>query len=357
MPSRLARHRPSLPLFPFLPLALLGCASDPPSPRDAAIPDIPSLDATAIPDIAASPDSSPSPDIAHDLPSSDSPDIAHDAPPAACGLCATRAEPETSGFLTDGELDELSGLVESRAQPGIYFVHNDSGDTARFFAIDGHGTLRGTYVLRGASAVDWEDLALGPCPAGTCLYLGDVGDNDLVRSSYALYRVAQPVVADGPASSHNVTWERFVFAYPDGRHNVEALAVRPDTGDVYLFTKVTTLPSVVYRFPNPLLPGVTNTLARVGPLALPGNGNPLVTGADLHPCEPRLLVRTYDRLWQFVLPSASAPFEDLFRATPERLLVQTETQGEAVGWHADGRGYVTISEGVGQGLHDARCAR
>ena len=43
--------------------------------------------------------------------------------------------------------------------------------------------------------------------------------------------------------------------------------------------------------------------------------------------------------------------------TPERRLVSNETQGESVGWHADGRGYVTISEGRAQGLHDARCPR
>lgn len=324
--------------------ALLGCSSSPAmAPVDAAvssdIADIPSVD---IPPVDVPPIS----DIAP---------VIEDAPLPACSVCPARPEPATSGFLTDDDLDELSGIVESRAQPGIFFVHNDSGDSARFFAIDRTGTLRATFVLRGATAVDWEDIAVGPCPAGTCLYLGDIGDNDRVRPGYALYLVAQPTVADGAAATRELPWERFAFTYPDGRHNSEALAIRPDTGDVYVFTKVTTLPSVVYRFPLPLSGDASVTLTRVGELALPAGGSGLVTGADIHPCAPRLLVRTYDRLWEF--SGAGASWEDLFRATPERMLVQTENQGESVGWHANGRGYVTISEGRAQGLHDALCPR
>lgn len=326
--------------------ALLGCSADPIVSRD--VPSVSSDTADA---------ALPPPDVSADVPSvsSDIPAAPDDSPAPACGLCATRAEPETSGFISDEDIEEISGIVESRSQPGVYFVHNDSGDSARFFAIDGTGALRGAFVLRGATAVDWEDVAVGPCPAGDCLYFGDVGDNDRVRSNYALYRVPEPTVAAGAAATREVTWERFPFAYPDGRHNAEALAVRPDTGDVYVITKVTTLPSAVYRFPNPLS-ATANALVRVGELALPNDGSPMVTGADIHPCEPRLLVRTYTRLWEFTGPGG-ASWEDVFRAAPRRVLVQTETQGEAVGWHANGRGYVTVGEGRGQGLHDARCPR
>lgn len=297
-------------------------------------------------------------DDASDTPTTTSDDVTatEDTPRSACGVCATPAEPETVGTVSSPDLAELSGIVESRAQPGLYFVHNDSGDTARFFALDTNGTLRGTYVLDGATAVDWEDIASGPCPAGQCLYLGDIGDNGGTRPRYTVYRVTQPVFGAGPAAQVDVPWERFDFVYPDGAHNAEALAVRPDTGDVYVITKVSAGASTVYRFPLPLRADAPATLVRVGALALPTTGDPLVTAADLHPCARRLLVRTYTRLWEFSVAD-DAPWEDLFRATPQRVLVQTETQGEAVGWHADGRGYVTISEGRAQGLHDARCPR
>ena len=321
-------------------LLLLGCSADPPSPVDAG-----ATDAGPVPDTVDVPM------IANDVPM-----VASDVPMESCGVCATPAEPETVAVVRSSDLDEISGIAESRAQPGVYFVHNDSGDTARFFAIDGTGALRGTYVLDGVTAVDWEDSALGPCPTGQCLYLGDIGDNGESRSGYVVYRVAQPVVGDGPATRHTVTWERFAFVYPDGAHNAEALAVRPDTGDVYVLTKVDAGATEVYRFPLPLRAEATATLVRVGALALPTTGDQLVTGADLHPCAARLLVRTYTRLWEFSVGEGT-PWEDLFRATPERQLVSNETQGESVGWHADGRGYVTISEGRAQGLHDARCPR
>ena len=268
-------------------------------------------------------------------------------------MCAA-APPETVGTVASGELTELSGIAESRGEPGVYFVHNDSGDRARFFAIDGQATLRATYVLTGAAAVDWEDLAVGPCPAGQCVFLGDIGDNDRVRAGYAVYRVTQPAVGPGAAATHDVPWERFAFVYPDGAHNAESLVVRPDTGDVYVITKVSAGATEVYRFPRPMDAAATATLVRVGALALPTSGDALVTGADLHPCARRLLVRTYTRLWEFAA-GEGAPWDDLFRATPERVPVAAEAQGEAVGWHADGRGYVTLSEGRAQGLHDARC--
>jgi len=318
-------------------MVLAGCSSDPVYGDGAPA------------DIALLQDASDVPMAAGDVPAA-----AGDVPMGACGVCATQPSPETTGTLSSSDLAELSGIAESRAQPGVYFVHNDSGDTARFFSMDGNATLRGTYVLRGASAVDWEDIAVGPCPTGQCVFLGDIGDNDRVRSGYAVYRVSQPVVGPGPAARHEVTWERFSFVYPDGAHNAESLAVRPDTGDVYVITKVSTGSSEVYRFPQPMVTDGVATLVRVGALALPGGGDALVTAADIHPCARRLLVRTYTRLWEFSV-GEGAPWEDIFRATAQRVAVFNETQGEAVGWHSDGRGYVTISEGRAQGLHDARC--
>jgi hypothetical protein len=312
-------------------VALVGCSAEPTRVGDGAPADILLL-----------------------VDASDAPAAGDDAPAQGCGVCATPAEPETVATVASTELNELSGIVESRAQPGVYFVHNDSGDTARFFALDGDGALRGTYALDGVTAVDWEDIAVGPCPAGTCVYLGDIGDNGASRAGYAVYRVTQPVVGPGAAARHVVAWERLAFVYPDGSHNAESLLVRPDTGDLYVITKVSAGSSEVYRFPRPATAGAAVTLEHVGALALPGTGDRLVTGADVHPCARRLLVRTYTRLWEFAV-GEGAPWEDIFRATPERALVATETQGEAVGWHADGRGYVTISEGHAQGLHDARC--
>src|SRR4051794_13240359 len=91
-------------------------------------------------------------------------------------------------------LVESSGVAVSRAHPNILWTHNDSGDGPFLYATDLHGTDRGAMVVPGANAIDWEDIALGPCPvpfvlqprprvtASSCIYLADTGDNLEQRS-------------------------------------------------------------------------------------------------------------------------------------------------------------------------------
>ena len=62
-------------------------------------------------------------------------------------------------------LAESSGIVVSRAQRGVYWTHNDSGDGANLYAIDIAGKLLATFKVAGAEARDWEDMSSGPCIA------------------------------------------------------------------------------------------------------------------------------------------------------------------------------------------------
>ena len=82
--------------------------------------------------------------------------------------------------------------------------------------------------------------------------------------------------------------EAFPFAYPDGPHDVEAVAVHPDSGVVTLITKA--VPAVVYELRPPLTAGMI--AVRIGDVALP-SGVPLATGADVDPTGRQLAVRTY----------------------------------------------------------------
>jgi hypothetical protein len=38
-----------------------------------------------------------------------------------------------TGYLTGTQLDEISGIAASTTHAGVYYVHNDSGDTSRVF--------------------------------------------------------------------------------------------------------------------------------------------------------------------------------------------------------------------------------
>ena len=90
--------------------------------------------------------------------------------------------PQLVGTISSSWLNETSGIVGSRSLPGTLWVHNDSGDSARFFAIGTTGALQGQFSLQNATATDWEDIAIGPkSGGGNYLYLGDIGDNSANR--------------------------------------------------------------------------------------------------------------------------------------------------------------------------------
>ena len=97
-------------------------------------------------------------------------------------------------------IKEASGIAASRRVDNVWWVHNDSGDTARVFAIGTTGQTLGEYSLTGASAIDWEDIAAAPGPTAgvSYLYVGDIGGNVTPRSSVQVYRVPEPLV--NPAS-------------------------------------------------------------------------------------------------------------------------------------------------------------
>ncbi|WP_264035248.1 hypothetical protein [Mycobacterium lacus] len=64
-----------------------------------------------------------------------------------------------------------------------------------------------------------------------------------------------------------------------------------------------------------------------------------------------MAVRTYDR----VLPWNRDPSEPLWAALQQPAVTAptpNESQGEAIGFHPDGNGYVTVSEGTNQTLHN-----
>jgi hypothetical protein len=78
----------------------------------------------------------------------------------------------------------------------VLWANNDSGDSARVFAVGSDGADLGTVTVSGATATDWEDLALGPAPAGrppaTSATLGGAGTSGNARPSVTVYRFPEP---------------------------------------------------------------------------------------------------------------------------------------------------------------------
>lgn len=250
-------------------------------------------------------------------------------------------------------LREISGVAASRRNPGVLWVHNDSGDRARVSAISPAGT-HAVFQLEDASAADWEDVAVGPGPEeGThYLYLADVGDNLLLRPTVQVYRVAEPEV-DASTNVPRTTLggvERLELDYPDGPHNCETVLVDPQSGDLYLVTKSDDGFSPVFRATAPLSTDATIVLDRVAELRFgeaPLSGSPLTTAGDITPSGDGIAIRTYDRAY-FWWRAEGEPIGTALLREPCPIPQQPEPQGEALGFAADGSGYYTISEGQAQ---------
>jgi hypothetical protein len=280
-----------------------------------------------------------------------------DAGSPDCSPCEAWGLPQILAPLPS-VLEELSGLAVSAAHRGVVYAHNDSGDSARFFAFRIDGVPLGEFHLDGVDAIDWEDMALGPCDAGTCVWLADFGDNLGTRSERALYRVTEPdVAATRPAGSVSLPYERFTFDYPDRvRHDAETLLVHPQTGDVYVLTKDRPGErSHVFRFPRPLDPTRPMTLVDLGRASVPTADDTLVTGGAVNPCGDAVLLRLYNRIVELRVPDGGS-FDSVFSqpATDVPMPID-EPQGEAVAWGPDGQSYFTASERSGQSLHRVVC--
>ncbi len=274
-------------------------------------------------------------------------------PAPVCGACSSYGALRIVGTLQEAALTETSGLAASRVHPGVYYAHNDSGDTPRFFAIDAAGTRRGEFTVTGATAIDWEDVAVGPCDGGSCVFLGDIGDNHAQRATSVIYRVREPAMPADPRAITPVAAARIEFAYPDRPHDAEALAVDPRSGGIYVFTKQLGR-SRVYRVDAPERAGARVAARFVTELTIRGGMVPMVTAADIHPCGARVLLRTYTGALEFIAPSHGS-IEDALAYPPTPVPAAPEFQSEAIAYRADGRGYVTVPEGAGAVIHEVSC--
>ena len=300
-----------------LALVIAGCDSS--SPADAATP----VDANAVD--AASPDASPLDASASD----------------ATTPTGTRyGVPQLVGTLPAIGLPEVSGIVASRAHPGIFWVENDSGNPADIFAIDTSGALVATVHFDGATNSDWEDISIDARAGVEEIYVADVGDNAARESDGAtgramvsLYRLPEP---DPTAGDATVTPERFNFVYPTRPYDCEALFVDHRNGDVYFVTKEAS-PAEVFVARAPLDASATAMLTNVGTIDLA-----IATAADMSTDGARIVVRGYTavRVYPVAMGTdASAAF------TQEFLTARSGAAAEAIAFEHDGYGLYTVPEG------------
>jgi hypothetical protein len=255
---------------------------------------------------------------------------------------APTAPPTPLFDLPDPRITEASGIARGIASPDVYYVQNDSGDTARFFAIDADtGALRAVIRVRGAANHDWEDLAVAPDARGTpSVWLADIGDNTAKRSQVEIYRVDEPRIAPrarGVTLTVNAA-DVWRLRYPSGPANAESLAVTP-TGRAYVFTKNPTGDAVAYAVPAKPNTARVQPLQRIGTMPIP----PLATGAAISTDGSLLAVRTYFGAYLWRLRDADVAAA--VGTKPTEVMLPVQRQGEGICF-SDGR-LVVDSEGSG----------
>jgi hypothetical protein len=265
-------------------------------------------------------------------------------------------------------LAESSGLAVSRAQPGVYWTHNDSGDGPHLYAIDATGKLLATFTVAGAEARDWEDMSSGPCfgdlaSAGAappvCLYLADIGDNERKREWVTVYVVVEPPL---DASDRTIASRSFRYRYPDGPDDAEAFAVLPD-GDATIVSKGRSGTIAFFRLRRDAIARaavsremLTAEFAGDSGIRPDAEVGRLATGADVSPDGMTLAVRTYYDVFFFhaVKDGDTATWRGPGQPC---FLGDAESQGEAIAYLDRDTLVLTSERGRGPAglIHQLRC--
>lgn len=236
-------------------------------------------------------------------------------------------------------LSEASGLALSRRTPGRLWTHNDSGQPV-LVALDTRGTVTGRVRVSGARVEDWEAIAVGSCGSGSCVYVGDIGDNDAKRRRITVYQIPEPADASGTVTVSGV----FHAAYPDGAHDAEALVAAG--GTLFVVTKGETGPAAIYRFPDSLQAGATMRLERVARLSSKVDADSRFTDGSASPDGQWVVLRSRSALMFY--RAADLLGGHTRAAFTVSVTALKEPQGEGVALGSDNTVFIA-GEGGGKG--------
>ena len=178
---------------------------------------------------------------------------------AALLITQTSVELKTVGQIQNKEISEMSGIARSVKNPNTYWVHNDSGDSARIFAISKSGATVGDpkgYQIEGAANLDWEDVAVD----GDTIYIADTGNNLNFRKELTVYSVKDFAVKGKPGktTTYRIAWPDQTEFPPSGDWNFDCEAFAVRKGTMYFVTKWRAanhkgpaLGASLYRLKNP----------------------------------------------------------------------------------------------------------
>lgn len=245
------------------------------------------------------------------------------------------------------DLTEASGLAYSRVNPGMIWVHNDSGHSNVLFLLDAEtGEIVSRYTIAGTINVDWEDMeiAVDPLDSISYVYIADTGDNFERRLDYSVYKFKEPVFQSDHKGRNNSyvdpDLKRFRFTYPDGSHDTEAMFVDPISRDIYLTTK-RDVTSFLYVIPYPQTIEEIYTIYKAGEFSF----REASAGSVSHDGNSVMIKNRQDIFYWS--RSEGEEMIDLLARTPLRAPYVGEPQGEAICFD-EVNNYFTLSEQTNQ---------
>lgn len=274
------------------------------------------------------------------------------------GSCLHASEPKpakATTAITDTALTELSGLAPAGRQ-GMYWGHNDYGNSARLFRLGADGSARGRVDITNAANRDWEDLSWRDTEAGRCLLIGEIGDNRAHYAHSAVHFLPEPA----PDAEQAEIAGSLRFVYPEGPRDAEGLAFDEHEQRIYVLSKRAT-PPMLYRLPaGPGCAPVRDeaiTAEPVAELILPpppiselfasprrGLMFNLPTALAISRDGERMAVLSYGALYLFDRAEGEA-WAEAVRRMPARVIYTSMRQAEALALGAEARTAVVGSEG------------
>jgi hypothetical protein len=271
---------------------------------------------------------------------------------SVCARAQGNAVPVIVGTLQSPILNEISGIAASQMHKGILYIHNDSGDKSRFFAITPQGVLKTIYNFRGdkswpSGVGDCEDIAVGvgPLKGHSYIYLGDIGDNSASRKYITVYRFDEAALQPGAPEQTIRQRVAVNLKYPDGARDAETLMIDSVAKLLYIISKREDSVGV-YVTALSFKPDDTIVLQKKCTLYFKGPGKfKWITAGDISPDGQQVLLKSYNKVyyWQ---RKKNEPIWVTMQREPKQLPYTIEAQGEAICFETDGKNYYTTSEGV-----------
>ena len=240
--------------------------------------------------------------------------------------------------LQSDQLKEVSGGVASINNPGLFWLHNDSGNDPELYLVDDSLKVVFTCSLDVENR-DWEDMAIGsgPVEGKTYIYVGEIGDNLSKYDKKHIFRFEEPVW-DGHSRDIDIAdVDTISFTLEGKNKDTETLLLDPSSKDLYIISKRDE-PVWLYRLKFPY-PG-DSTLVAAKLFSLPFTQ---IVSGDISPDGKKILLKSYEHVyfWENI---EEMPITEALKQKPYEVPYEIEPQGETIMWRRDGSGFYTISE-------------